>query len=74
MIIAERADRRWAEYVLIPLLPLVDKAMVGASAKYRSIPVETLARAIAAFSNQRGSGVTTHYWRDMIEASGRPAA
>lgn len=74
MIIAERADRRWAESVLIPLLPLVDKAMVGASAKYRSIPVETLARAIAAFSNQRGSGVTTHYWRDMIEASGRPAA
>lgn len=73
MIIAERADRRWAESVLFPLLPLVDKAMVGASAKYRSIPVEALANAIAAFSSQRGSGVTTHCWRDMIQASGRPA-
>lgn len=73
MIIAERTDRRWAESVLFPFLPLVDKTMVGAFAKYRSIPVETLARAIAAFGSQRGSGVTTHYRQDMIESSGRPA-
>lgn len=39
MIIAERADRRWAESMLFPLLPLLDKLMLGDFAKYRSIPV-----------------------------------
>lgn len=68
MIIAERADRRWAESMLFPLLPVVDKLMTGALAKYRSIPVESLAKAIAAFSRQRGSGIKTHYWREMIDA------
>lgn len=68
MIIAERADRRWAESMLMPLLPVVDKLMMGALAKYRSIPVESLAKAIAAFSSQRGSGIKTHYWQDMMNA------
>ena len=68
MIIAERADRRWAESMLFPLLPVVDKLMMGALAKYRSIPVESLAKAIAAFSSQQGSGIKTHYWQDMIDA------
>lgn len=68
MIIAERANRRWAESLLFPLLPLLDKLMLGAFAKYRSIPVETLAKAIAAFGAQRGSGIKTLYWQDMIDA------
>ncbi|MCJ7830534.1 MAG: hypothetical protein MUP74_04015 [Desulfobacterales bacterium] len=68
MIIAERANRRWAESMLFPLLPLLDKLMLGAYAKYRSIPVETLAKAIAAFGRQQGSGSKTLYWQDMIDA------
>lgn len=68
MIIAKRADRRWAEAMLFPLLPVVDKLMMGALARYRSIPVESLAKAIAAFSRQQGSGVRTHYWQAMIDA------
>lgn len=68
MIVAERADRRWAESMLFPLLPVVDRLMVGSAARYRSIPVETLARAIATFAGQRGSGCMTFHWRDMMEA------
>lgn len=70
MIIAERADRRWAESMLFPVLPLVDRLMAGAFSKYRSIPVESLARAMAAFGGQQGSGSKTHYWQDMIDAQG----
>jgi len=66
MIIAERTDRRWAESMIFPLLPLVDKMMVGSFAKYRSIPVESLAKAIAAFGGQRGSGSRTLYWQDIL--------
>lgn len=68
MIIAERANRRWAESMLFPVLPLVDKLMVGNLEKFRSIPVETLAKAIAAFSRQQGGGIKTLYWQDMINA------
>jgi uncharacterized protein YbjT (DUF2867 family) len=68
MIIAERAHRRWAESMVFPLLPLADKLMVGALTKYRSIPVEALAQAIAAFARHQGSGTRTLYWQDMIDA------
>lgn len=67
MIIAERINRRWAESMLFPLLPLADKLMMGAFTKYRSIPVETLAKAIAAFAHQQGNGTRTLYWQDMID-------
>lgn len=68
MIIAERANRRWAESMLLPLLPLADKLMAGAFTKYRSIPVETLAKAIAAFAHHECSGIRTFYWQDMVIA------
>lgn len=66
MIVAPRANRRWAESMLFPLLPAVDSLLVGPLAKYRSIPVETLAQAIAAFGGQQGSGTRIHYWQDMV--------
>lgn len=66
MIVAARANRRWAESMLFPLLPAVDSLLVGPLAKYRSIPVETLAQAIAAFGGQQGSGTRIHYWQDMV--------
>lgn len=68
MIIAERVDRRWAESLIFPFLPVVDKLMMGDFAKYRSIPVESLAKAIATFASQQGSGIRIHYWQDMIDA------
>ncbi len=68
MIVAERADRRLTESLLFPALPLLDKLMVGGLAKFKSIPVETLARAIAAFSRQRGCGTRIHHWQDMVVA------
>ncbi|MBE0627348.1 MAG: oxidoreductase [Burkholderiales bacterium] len=68
MIVAERTDRRWAESMLFPLLPVLDKLMPGALSRYRSIRVETLARAIAAFGRQQGSGNKTLYWQDMMDA------
>jgi len=68
MIIAERADRRWAEAMLFPLLPVADKLLAGSFSKYRSIPVETLAQAMAGFAAQQGSGTRIHYWRDMVDA------
>jgi uncharacterized protein YbjT (DUF2867 family) len=68
MIVAERADRRWAESMLFPLLPVVDKLLPGSLARYRSIPVEALAKAIAAFGGQHGSGTRTLYWQDMVAA------
>jgi|694.fasta_scaffold23184_7 uncharacterized protein YbjT (DUF2867 family) len=68
MIVAERAERRWAESLLFPALPLLDKVMIGGLAKFRSIPVETLAAAIAAFSRQRGCGTRIHHWQDMVTA------
>lgn len=71
MIIAERSDRRWMESMLFPLLPLLDTLMLGRYAKYRSIPVETLARAMAAFSGLQGCGSKTLYWREMVEGSDR---
>ncbi|MCX7173891.1 MAG: NAD(P)H-binding protein [Proteobacteria bacterium] len=67
MIIADRANRRWAESLLFPFLPVLDKLFVGSFAKYRSIPVETLAKAIAAFARQKGRGTKIHYWQDMID-------
>jgi uncharacterized protein YbjT (DUF2867 family) len=66
MIVAARAHRRWAESMLFPLLPVADTLLVGPLAKYRSIPVETLARAIAAFGGQQGSGTRILYWQDMV--------
>jgi uncharacterized protein YbjT (DUF2867 family) len=68
MIIAERADRRWAESILFPLLPVADKLMRGSLAKFRSIPVETLARAIAVLGCRADSGVATYYWSEMVAA------
>ena len=69
MIVAERADRRWAESMLFPLLPLADRLMVGGLSKFRSIPVETLARAIAVLGCRAGEGTMTHYWQDMVAAA-----
>jgi uncharacterized protein YbjT (DUF2867 family) len=66
MIVAERANRRWAESMVFPLLPVVDKLLMGNAARYRSIPVETLARAIAAFSHTQGSGNRVLYWQEMV--------
>lgn len=66
MIVAERADRRWAESMLFPLLPVADRFMTGSFTKYRSIPVETLAKAIATFAGQQGSGTSIQYWQDMV--------
>jgi uncharacterized protein YbjT (DUF2867 family) len=68
MIVAERANRRWAESMVFPVLPVVDKLLMGDAARYRSIPVETLARAIAAFSHTQGAGDRVLYWRDMVSA------
>jgi uncharacterized protein YbjT (DUF2867 family) len=68
MIVAVRADRRWVESMLFPLLPVADKLMAGSFSKYRSIPVETLARAMAAFAGQQESGTRTLYWQDMVGA------
>ena len=68
MIIAERVDRRWGESMLFPLLPLIDTLLPGSLSKYRSIPVETLARAIAKFSRQQGTGCKTWHWREMVDA------
>lgn len=68
MIVAERADRRWVEAMLFPLLPVADRLMTGSFSKYRSIPVETLARAMATFAGQQGSGTRIHYWQDMVGA------
>lgn len=66
MIVAERANRRWAESMMFPLLPLADKLMMGKATKYRSIKVETLAKAIARFGQQRGRGTRIVYWQDMV--------
>ncbi len=66
MIIAERVDRRWTESLLFPLLPVADKLMIGTLKKYRSIPVEALAKAIAAFAEQQGNGTRVLYWQDMV--------
>lgn len=68
MIVAERADRRWVESMLFPLLPLIDLLLVGGLSKYRSIPVETLAKAIARFSTQKATGCSTRYWPEMVQA------
>ena len=68
MIVAERVDRRWAESMVFPLLPLADKFLMGKATKYRSIPVATLAKAIAKFGQQRGGGNRTLYWQDMVGA------
>lgn len=68
MIVAERADRRWAESMLFPLLPVVDRLLPGPLAKYRSIPVDVLAGAIAARGCSAEEGVRTLYWRDMVAA------
>jgi uncharacterized protein YbjT (DUF2867 family) len=68
MIVAERTDRRWVEAMLFPLLPVADKLMTGSFSKYRSIPVENLAKAMAAFSGQQGSGTRVLYWQDMVGA------
>ncbi|MBI5108193.1 MAG: oxidoreductase [Rhodocyclales bacterium] len=68
MIVAERANRRWAESMVFPLLPLADKLLMGNAARYRSIPVETLAGAIAAFSHTQGAGNRVLYWQEMVSA------
>jgi len=68
MIIAERTQRRWLESLLFSVLPLIDTLMVGAFAKYRSIPVATLAKAIAILGCQPGTGTKTYLRQDMVEA------
>ena len=66
MIIAERADRRWAESMLFPLLPVADKLLRGSLAKDRSIPVETLARAIAVLGCRSDTGVAIYHWSEIV--------
>lgn len=70
MIRAERTDRRFGESLLLPLLPLIDRLLVGRFTRYRSIPVDTLARAIAAFSRERRHGTQTLYWAEMRALAG----
>lgn len=73
MILADREDRRLAESLIFPLLPLLDRAMVGSFDKYRSIPVETLAKAMAVMGCPPGAeGTDTYYWQDMMAV--RPGA
>ena len=70
MIIARRDDRRWVESMLFPLLPLLDKLLIGKFARYRSIEVGILARSIADFSGHRGGGCKIHYWPEMVYTGG----
>jgi uncharacterized protein YbjT (DUF2867 family) len=70
IIVAERTNRRWAESMLFPLLPVADRLMSGSLTRFRSIPVETLAKAIAAFAGQQGGGTRVLYWQDMVGIQG----
>ncbi|MBI5899025.1 MAG: NAD(P)H-binding protein [Rhodocyclales bacterium] len=65
MIVAERSDRRLAESMLFPLLPLTDRLLFGAATRYRSVPVATLARAIAGFGAMEGCGHRILHWQDF---------
>lgn len=69
MIVAERSDRRLAESMLFPALPVIDLLLHGPATKYRSVPVATLARAIAGFAAMEGCGHRILHWGDFAAAA-----
>ncbi len=54
------ANRRYGEHIGLMLSPLTDMLLMGSFARYRSIPAETVARAIAALAAENGQGKFIH--------------
>ena len=65
LIIGPRAERRPAEAVAQKLAPLLDVALVGGLARFRSIPADDVARAMAALLQAQGNGMFIHHYRAM---------
>ena len=47
------------------LAPLLDVALVGGLARFRSIPADDVARAMAALLQAQGTGMFIHHYREM---------
>ena len=62
MLIGDRKEFRFAEKIASKVVKVIDPLLGGSSKKYRSMPVEKLAKAMIAVSkNQAGKSTVLHY-------------
>ncbi len=62
MLIGDRKEFRFAEKIASKVVKVIDPLLGGSSKKYRSMPVDKLAKAMIAVSkNQAGKSTVLHY-------------
>lgn len=60
LLTGDRQEYRLAERILTPVMKVIDPLLIGSLKKYRSIPAETVARAMFNESLKREEGVFIH--------------
>jgi uncharacterized protein YbjT (DUF2867 family) len=73
LIRGARSERRPAESLAMGLSPLLDLFLHGGLRRFRSIPVDTLARAILALARERAGGRFVHEYDALHYAIRRRA-
>ena len=66
-----RAERRVLERAAQLASPLVDLALHGQYRRYRSVPIELLARAILGLTQERAGGRFVHEYDAILRAAAR---
>ncbi|MBS0255792.1 MAG: nucleoside-diphosphate sugar epimerase [Proteobacteria bacterium] len=66
-----RAERRVLERLAQVASPLVDLALNGQYRRYRSVPVDLLARAILGLAHERAAGRFIHEYDAILRAAAR---
>ena len=62
LLVGKRKEFRMAEKIAAGVMKLIDPVLVGSSGKYRSMPVEKLAKAMVGLSkNPEGKPTVLHY-------------
>ena len=66
---ARSGPPRPAERLGMAVAPLLDWALAGSLARYRSIPASTVGRAIANLASARSTGHFVHHYREIHKAA-----
>ncbi len=66
LLTGARGERRPGEALAMRLAPLTDALMIGALARYRSIPASTVARAMLALAERTEEGRFVHENRALL--------
>jgi uncharacterized protein YbjT (DUF2867 family) len=69
LLLGPRADRRPLESLLQRLAPVTNLAMHGRLKPYRSVPADTLARAMVSLVGAPEPGVHLHGYGEIMQAA-----